>query len=201
MSSRPVSPDELTRARTVRAHAHHQVDPGQDGREFRRVLGSFCSGITILTASVDGEPVGMTCQSFFSVSLDPPLVSFCVSRSSTTYPVLREADGFVVNVLGTDQELLSSHFAARGADRWTGVDWSPSSITGSPVLADSLAVLDCAVDAEIAAGDHILVVARVLGMRARDDAGPLLYYRGAYRRLHDAVRPTGAAALRRGGAE
>ena len=143
-----------------------------DERHFRTVLGHFCSGITVLTALVDGAPVGMTCQSFFSVSINPPLVTFCVGRGSTTYPVLRTADGLVVNVLHDTQQHLSNAFARSGTDKWAGVAWTPGDTTGHPVLDGALATLECTVESETDAGDHILVVARVHQLRARPDGNP-----------------------------
>lgn len=157
--------------------------PDSGERQYRDVLGHFCSGITVLTALVEDRPVGMTCQSFFSVSVEPPLVAFCVGRGSTTYPVLRRADGLVVNVLDGGQREISTAFARSGTDKWAGVRWSAGEIAGHPVLDGALAALECTIESETAAGDHLLVLARVRHLRARESGRPLLYYRGGYHDL------------------
>ncbi|OLT12775.1 hypothetical protein BJF78_23835 [Pseudonocardia sp. CNS-139] len=160
--------------------------PGSwDEQHFRTVLGHFCSGITVLAACVDGRPVGMTCQSFFSVSVKPPMVAFCVGRSSTTFPVIRSAGGLVVNVLDSAQKELSAAFARSGSDKWAGVRWLPGT-TGHPVLAGALAAVECAMESEIDAGDHVLVLARVHRLWARPDGEPLLYFRGRYHTIRTA---------------
>lgn len=156
------------------------VDPAH----FRDVLGHFCSGITVLTAHVGGRPVGVTCQSFFSVSIDPPLVAVCVGRTSKTYPLIRSAKGFMVNVLDSSQDAISSAFARSGTDKWAGVAWSRGGAAGHPVIDGVHAAVDCRIESEFGAGDHFLVIARVQRLWARSDGDPLLFYRGLYHRLH-----------------
>lgn len=155
-------------------------EAGIDASLFRSVLGHFCSGITVLTANVDGTPTGMTCQSFFSVSVNPPMVAFCVGRGSKTFPVLRQADGLVINVLDAEQRHLSAAFARSGTDKWRGVDWEPGQVGGHPVLDGGLAALECSIEAEVDAGDHILVLVQVHHLSARSEGTPLLYFRGQY---------------------
>ncbi len=149
-------------------------------RQFRDVLGTFCSGITVITAMNGTEPVGLTCQSFFSVSIDPPLVAFSVAKTSTTFPLIRAAANCCVNVLSKGQTDTSRSFGRSGVDKWKGVDWQPSSELGNPVLDGVLSWLDCRIEAEYDAGDHILVVARILDMAAERDDHPLLFFRGGY---------------------
>lgn len=147
----------------------------------RSVLGRFCTGVVIVTAEHDGEPAGFTAQSFTSLSLDPPLVSVCVAATSSTYPRLRAAGRFCVNVLGEQQEDLSGRFASRQANRFEGVDHRPAPATGSPILEGALAWIDCELVAEHEAGDHVIVVAQVLDLGAPERGPrPLLFYRGAY---------------------
>jgi 3-hydroxy-9,10-secoandrosta-1,3,5(10)-triene-9,17-dione monooxygenase reductase component len=153
-----------------------------DAGEFRGVLGQFATGVTIITAVDDDEPVGVAANSFTSVSLDPPLVLFCVARSSTTWPRIEKARKFAVNILGEHQEELSGLFAKKGADRFGNTDWHIG-VGGSPVLHDTLAYLDCEFWAEYDGGDHIIVVGRVLDLGVQRDAGPLLFFRGQYGRL------------------
>ena len=153
-----------------------------DTDEFRRALGQFATGITIVTALADGEPVGLAANSFTSVSLDPPLVLFCVARTSSTWPRIQAAGRFAVNILGEHQEEISRRFATPGADRFGGTGWHVG-FGGSPVLHDTLAYLDCEVAAEHDGGDHVIVVGRVLDLGITHDAGPLLYFRGRYGRM------------------
>jgi 3-hydroxy-9,10-secoandrosta-1,3,5(10)-triene-9,17-dione monooxygenase reductase component len=148
---------------------------------FREALGHYASGITVITALVDGEPVGFTCQSFYSVSMSPPLVSFSVMSSSASYPKIRQAGRFAVNILSDEQVGVSNQFAGRGADKWNGVEWQVSPL-GSPVIAGSLHWLDCEIYAEHAAGDHLIVIGEVkaLDLQRPADTRPLLYFKGQY---------------------
>jgi flavin reductase (DIM6/NTAB) family NADH-FMN oxidoreductase RutF len=156
-----------------------------DAAEFRSVLGKFATGVTIITAMDGDEPVGVAANSFTSVSLDPPLVLFCVARSSTTWPRIERARKFAVNILGEHQEELSQLFAKTGADRVGRCDWHQG-VGGSPVLHETLASLDCVFWAEYDGGDHIIVVGRVLDLGLEHDAGPLLFFRGKYGRISPA---------------
>lgn len=151
-----------------------------DGRRFRDVLGNWATGVSVITAVHDGEPVGLAANSFTSVSLDPPLVLFCAGKESTTWPRIQAAGAYAVNVLAADQAELSKVFAQKGADRFVGVDYH-SGATGSPILDGVLAYLDCEIEAEHDAGDHVLVVGRVVDLDIpRADAEPLLFFRGGY---------------------
>ncbi len=150
-------------------------------RQFRDVLGSFASGVTVVTAMSNGAPVGMTCQSFSSVSLDPPLVLFVPARTSRAWPLMQRAGKFCVNFLSADQAELSNTMASRGTDKFAGVDWSPSETTGSPLLDGALAYVDCSVHAVHEAGDHYVVIGRVLDLVQRDATDPLLFFQGQYR--------------------
>lgn len=156
------------------------VDPPR----FRTLLGQFASGIVLVTGSDEDGPVGFTCQSFSSVSLDPPLVSFCVGSASTSYPRIRRSGGFAVNVLAADQQRLSRRFAQPDTDRWSGVPWRPGP-TGNPLVAGTLAWLDCTITAEHPAGDHTIVVGRVEALGSDEGAAtePLVFFRGQYRGL------------------
>ena len=151
------------------------VDPGT----MRDVLGHFASGVTVVTAQGDEGPIGFTCQSFSSLSLDPPLVAIAPARKSRTWPRLRDLGRFCVNVLAEDQTDLSVAFARSGADKFAGVPWR-SSRTGQPVLEGVVAWIDCELWAEYDGGDHTLVAARVLDLGADPGRRPLLFHRGAY---------------------
>ncbi|MQA33506.1 flavin reductase (DIM6/NTAB) family NADH-FMN oxidoreductase RutF [Modestobacter roseus] len=153
--------------------------PVVDPQLMRDVLGHFVSGVTVVTAAGPDGPVGFTCQSFSSLSLDPPLVAFAPARTSRTWPQLRDAGRFCVNVLGEQQSDLSRQFARSGTDKFAGVRWAPSP-HGSPMLEGVVAWIDSELWAEYDGGDHTIVVARVLDLGADASRTPLLFHRGAY---------------------
>ncbi|MFE5538001.1 flavin reductase family protein [Streptomyces sp. NPDC056492] len=154
--------------------------------EFRAVLGNFASGVTVITApAAEGEdgPAGFACQSFASLSLDPPLVTFMVARTSTTWPRIARAGVFCVNILGSEQGQLCRAFAVSGADKFAGVAHTPAPVTGSPQLDAVPAWIDCRVHAVHTGGDHLIVVGRVEAMGAAGEDGPLLFHKGRFGRL------------------
>lgn len=145
---------------------------------FRRVLGEFPTGVVVVCADGPQGPSGMACNSFASVSIDPPLVSFCAARSSETWPVLREAGRFCINVLAAHHEDTCRTFARKGIDRFAGVPVLAR--RGGPALQDAVAWIDCELQDEHDAGDHTIVVARVLELEAREGSDALVFWRGAY---------------------
>jgi len=157
------------------------ADAEESSRKFRDVLGRFCTGVTVVTSMSSGRPVGMTCQSFSSVSLDPPLVLFCPAKSSRAWPQIQRAGFFCVNLLSHDQLDLSNGFAAKGTDKFAGVSWRPSA-TGAPLLDGVLGWVDCTIYAVHEAGDHYVVIGRVMDLGVEDAPHPLLFYRGRYAR-------------------
>jgi len=156
-------------------------DPAFDSARFRQVLGHFPTGVTVVTAA-GSPPVGMAVGSFFSISLEPPLVGFCAGHTSTSWPGIKEAGRFCVNVLADDQEELSRVFASKEEDKFQGVGWSTSPL-GSPRLHDVLAWIDCEIDQVLPAGDHDIVVGAVHDLEVAREADPLLFFRGGYNRL------------------
>jgi 3-hydroxy-9,10-secoandrosta-1,3,5(10)-triene-9,17-dione monooxygenase reductase component len=155
-----------------------------DDAEFRQVMGRFATGVAVVTANDEGEPVGLTIQSFTSLSLAPPLVCFAPGKSSSTWSRIRNAGAFCVNILGDDQEALCRAFAASGADKFAGVGFESSPSSGSPILHGALAWVDCVVDAIHDAGDHDLCIGRVSALGVTEStAGPLLYYRSGFGRF------------------
>ncbi|MFF7492411.1 flavin reductase family protein [Streptomyces rubiginosohelvolus] len=151
--------------------------------EFRRVLGHFASGVTVVTARDADGPTGFACQSFASLSLDPPLVSFMVARTSTTWPRIARAGAFCVNILGAEQGALCRGFAVSGADKFAGVAYGDAPATGSPLLDSVPAWIDCRIHAVHTGGDHLIVVGRVEALGAEEEGEPLLFHRGAFGRL------------------
>ena len=155
-----------------------------DAARFRQVLGHFCTGVAVITAVEEGEPVGFTAQSFTSVSLDPPLVAVSPARTSNSWPRIRSTGVFCANVLAEDQEALARVFATRGADKFRGVGWTASPGTRSPMLDGALSWVDCRIEAEHDGGDHLLVLARVVDLGVGEGGRrPLLFYRGGYGRF------------------
>ncbi|CAM5595874.1 hypothetical protein GCM10010329_49280 [Streptomyces spiroverticillatus] len=183
--------------------------------EFRRVLGNFASGVTVITspgtvvsspstvvtspsstsstgpgaAEAAGpdeadSPAGFACQSFASLSLDPPLVVFMVARTSTTWPRIARAGVFCVNVLGAHQGELCMAFARSGTDKFAGVEYDAAPVTGSPRLAGVPAWIDCTIQTVHTGGDHLIVVGRVEALDATapdaPEGAPLLFHRGSF---------------------
>ena len=153
-----------------------------DAASLRTVLGHFATGVAIITA-VDGEePVGMACNSFTSVSLEPQLVLFCAAKSSTTWPRIQAAGKWAANILAQDAEEICRLFAQKGADRFAHIAYTIGR-TGAPILEEALAFVDCETVAEYDAGDHVIVVGRVLELGYAPEGKPLLFYRGGYGRF------------------
>ncbi|OBQ64500.1 alpha/beta fold hydrolase [Mesorhizobium erdmanii] len=154
-------------------------ETGFDSGEFRRALGSFLTGVTIVTTiGPEGEPRGFTANSFTSVSLDPPLVLVCIAHKALGHPIFATAKSFAINVLNEDQKAASGIFASKATDKFAAVAWQPGR-TGSPVLDGSVASFDCDLERLIDAGDHSILIGRVRNF-AHNAAQPLGYCRGAY---------------------
>jgi flavin reductase (DIM6/NTAB) family NADH-FMN oxidoreductase RutF len=155
-------------------------DAGIDQAKFRQVLGSYPTGVCAITAtSVEGSPVGMVIGSFTSVSLDPPLVGFLPGKDSSTWPLIEAAGHFCVNVLASDQMEVCRQLAAKGPDKFAGLDVSLSA-HGHPMIANAIARIDCDIHAVVDAGDHWFVLGKVLALETVRDDDPMLFYRGRY---------------------
>jgi 3-hydroxy-9,10-secoandrosta-1,3,5(10)-triene-9,17-dione monooxygenase reductase component len=154
-----------------------------DDRSYRDTMGQFATGVVVVTGCVENRPAGFSAQSFVSLSLDPPLVAVCPARTSTSWPKVRASGSFCINILGEHQKPICDLFARSGGDKFQTVAWRPG-ITGSPVLDDVLAYIDCSLVAEHDAGDHVIAVGRVRDLRMLNAAyAPLLFFRGAYGRF------------------
>src|SRR4051794_38819531 len=152
---------------------------GFDSARFRHVLGHFPTGVTVISAMRDGEPVGVTIGSFTSVSLDPPLVGFLPGKSSTTWPDIEQAGSFCVNVLADGQGDMCWSFAREFEGKFVGLSWKPAPSTGSPILDGVVAWIDCDIEEVVEAGDHWFVLGRVLALDVADEvAAPLLFFKG-----------------------
>ncbi|QHA05350.1 flavin reductase [Streptomyces broussonetiae] len=182
LGPRAVEPLPRPELRCVREDERAPVEPG----EFRRVLGHFATGVAVITApGAQGEagPAGFACQSFSSLSLEPPLVCFLVGRTSTTWPRIARAGAFCVNVLGAGQGELCRAFAVSGADKFAGVAYDAAPVSGSPRLTGAAAWIDCTIQAVHTGGDHLIVVGRVDALGTDGDGDPLLFHRGRFARL------------------
>jgi flavin reductase (DIM6/NTAB) family NADH-FMN oxidoreductase RutF len=152
--------------------------------EFRRVLGHFAAGVTVITTvGDDGKPYGLTATAFTSVSLDPPLVLVCVDKRAESHAHFHTSRVFTVNFLAADQQELSRRFAVSGGDKFSGVQVRQGA-TGAPVLADVLGHLECRTTDICEGGDHTIFIGQVEAADARDGE-PLLYFRGAYQKMAD----------------
>lgn len=152
-----------------------------DAAKFRQVLGHFPTGVTVITAHHDGAPVGTAIGSFASVSLDPPQVLFSIGQSSTSWPGIREAGRFCVNILAEDQEDVCRVFASKG-DKFAEIGWKRSG-NGSPLLDGVLGYIDCTIDQIVASGDHDIVIGAVTDLDVLHEGGPLLFFRSGYGRF------------------
>ena len=147
--------------------------------DFRQAVGHFASGVTVITSHHQGTPIGFTCGSFYSVSVAPPLVSFCVMKESASYPAIRAAGRFAVNILSCEQSAISNQFAKRGADKFKGIAYSSSPL-GNPLIDQCLNWLDCEIYAEHEAGDHLIVIGEVKALGKGEALEPLVYFKGQY---------------------
>jgi flavin reductase (DIM6/NTAB) family NADH-FMN oxidoreductase RutF len=157
---------------------------GCDPRTLRDALGCFATGVTIVTCFDEaGNPIGLTANSFTSVSLEPPLLLVCVAKAAASAEPLTNAPRFAVNVLQTEQRPASITFSTFVEDRFGQTDWETGEL-GAPVLMDSLSVFECARHAVHDGGDHWILVGEVRKASFEEHLDPLLYFRGRYRRLH-----------------
>lgn len=166
------------------ADASPEYRTGCDARTLRDALGCFATGVTVVTCLDEGgKPVGLTANSFTSVSLEPPLLLVCVAKDAASAAALLAARHFAVNVLQTGQQPASIRFSTRHEDRFGPNDWSPGEL-GAPVLKASLGVFECEAFSVHDGGDHHILLGRVIKATFDESLDPLLYFRGRYRRLH-----------------
>ena len=168
------------------------ISDARAARRFRRVLGHVPTGVALITATTPAGPTGMAVNSFTAVSLNPPLVSFCAAHTSSTWPRIEAAGAFAVNVLGEHHAEVSRRFARKGADRFAGLVHR-SGATGAPVLDGVAAHLDCELHAVHEAGDHVIVLGRVVHLDADEGVRPLVFHGGDYCGLQSSVVPSARA--------
>jgi len=151
-------------------------------QELRRAFGCFPSGVTAVCAMVEGRPVGMAASSFTSVSLDPPLVSVCVARTSTTWPVLARACRLGVSVLSDAHSQVARALSAKGVDRFANIDWELAA-HGAIVVHGSTLWLSCSVHDSFVAGDHDVILLRIVGLQSYPEVAPMVFHGSAFRSL------------------
>jgi flavin reductase (DIM6/NTAB) family NADH-FMN oxidoreductase RutF len=173
----PIDPDPANEL----ASDSSAIDP----RDFRNALGTYATGVTIIAASAaDGKPYGLTCNSFASVSLNPPLVLWSLGMFSQGLSIFQNASHFTVNVLGASQQALASKFAKSAGDKFAGVEWKPG-LGNAPVLANCIANFQCRAAGRYYGGDHVIFLGAVEAY-AYNRQEPLLFARGDYGRLEGA---------------
>jgi 3-hydroxy-9,10-secoandrosta-1,3,5(10)-triene-9,17-dione monooxygenase reductase component len=160
-------------------------DEAIDPRAFRDTVGHYASGITVVAGEVGGVPHGFTCQSFYSVSMVPALISFSVMLTSKSWPLIRQTRSFAVSILSHTQRPVSESFGSSKPDRWNGIPWARTR-HGNPVIEDTLVWLDCELHEEYEVGDHAIVIGKLREMATPSPSAakaPLLYFKGKYRYL------------------
>lgn len=158
-----------------------EMDISIDPMLYRNVLGHLPTGVSVIATLDEGRPVGLAAGSFFSVSLEPPLVGFCVTLTSSTWPAIERSGRFAVSVLADDQVEVCRRFAAKGPDKFAGVAWTPAPVTGAPLIDGAVAHIDCDLDRQVLAGDHWIVIGAVRHLSLhRAEAGALVFARGGY---------------------
>jgi len=154
-----------------------------DQRDFRNALGTFATGITVITTTHDNSgPVGITVNSFASVSLDPPLVLWCLDNDAFSYDIFAHCNNFAVHVLHQDQEATSQVFSTKNSSKFSSLDWETGEF-GSPILKDCASHFECEMENKCAGGDHIIILGRVKSFKMHKDKPPLIYHAGEYQAL------------------
>jgi flavin reductase (DIM6/NTAB) family NADH-FMN oxidoreductase RutF len=166
-----------------------RIRPAIEPSLFRQLLGCFPTGVAVITTrDADGQPAGLTCNSFSSVSLEPPLVLFSLRSASKLLDTFRKAEGFAINILSERQDALSGRFASSKIDnKFEGVAWRPGPL-GMPLVDDCLASFECSVFAIHEAGDHVVFIGEVQHMGAGGADQALVFYKGAYMMLAESLR-------------
>jgi 4-hydroxyphenylacetate 3-hydroxylase, reductase component len=154
------------------------IDPAEDVRGFRKCLGQFATGVTVITTQTPDGPVGLTANSFSSLSLDPPLILWSIDLKSSRFRHFHEAEAFTINILASDQVHLSNHFTTAGPEKFDEVGWVPGK-NGAPILNDVAGFLECTKHGEHVGGDHLIMIGKV-GCAFRSEAEVLLFAQGKY---------------------
>lgn len=152
-----------------------------DEAAFKNAMSHFASGVTVVTTEHQGKPFGMTVASFASLSLHPPLVLICIEKSVKTHDAIASSGKFGVSILRSDQQDISSRFASRAEDKFTGIDVRRGTL-GLPLIAGALTTIECAVENRLPGGDHTIFIGKVVDAQTTE-GNPLLYFRSGYREM------------------
>lgn len=150
-----------------------------EATHYRHVLSHFATGVTVITSSYRGQPLGFTVNSFCSVSLEPMLVSFCASNSSGTWPLIKAAGNFCVNILSENQREVCATFTRKDADRFLQTSYRLS-VSGMPIIDGILAWIECSIGTVLPAGDHVIVLGQVHNLESVADGNPLVWSKGKF---------------------
>ncbi|MDQ4490028.1 flavin reductase family protein [Sinomonas sp. ASV486] len=142
------------------------------GADLRRAMGRWATGISVMTTSDGGTVAGLVSNSFTSVSLDPPLVSWAVDKKSSSFEIWNRTDNYAVHILSESHQDLVKRFAAKGTDKFAGLAWEPGTL-GSPIVADDVPHLECRLWQRVDAGDHVILIGEVVTVSDQDDFRPL----------------------------
>ena len=151
--------------------------------QYRTVLGHFPTGVVVVSGLSDGAPVGLTVQSFMALSLQPPMILLSIDRKSTSWPLIAESGKLAVNVMAQDQQDVTLRLAKSGTDKFAEIRWAAGPQTGAPLIEGCQAWIEAQVARIHDGGDHVIVTADVLSLRADSRSQPLLFYRSAFRQL------------------
>ncbi len=157
----------------------------EQSADYRTVMGNFPTGVVVVSGLADGTPVGLTVQSFMSLSLDPPMILLSVDRKSTSWPLIAATGKFAVNVMAADQQAVALTFAKSGTDKFAEMRWAPGAETGVPLIEGSHTWIEAQVADTFDGGDHVIITADVLSMQLAQDerSEPLVFFRSSFRQL------------------
>lgn len=164
--------------------AQNKFRTGDDTKYLRRILGQFATGVAIVTAQKDdGQPCGITINSLTSVSLDPPLLLFCLSKTSGTLPVFQQSEKFAINILDGEQKQLSQDFARINYDKFANVIWKKGE-NDCPIFPFNIATIECTKVNEFDGGDHRIFLGKIDFAHGHESYDPLIYHAGNYKKIH-----------------
>ena len=151
--------------------------------EFKEAVGKFPTGITVISTSYDGKLWGFTANSFVSVSLTPPLVSFCLNKESGSFKAFNETEHFAINILASEQVGTSKHFAHKGVDKFLNIQHEISDLFGDPLISGAVCSIECTKYKQFECGDHLIFVGEVIKTKIDQSKSPLLYFAKSYKEI------------------
>lgn len=150
---------------------------------FKKAVGSFPTGVTVISTCHNGKLCGFTANSFASVSLKPHLVSFCQDKDSGSFDAFKMAKYFAINILASDQEEISKHFAQTISEKFDNIDYEISDISGTPLIKNCISIIECVKYNQFLCGDHMIFVGQVINTNTKSEKSPLLYFNRSYKKI------------------